>query len=42
MELKPKQKAKSVHALKRCDDDPHVILVVAKIFWDDRKIEKAR
>lgn len=42
MEPKPKQKAKSVHALKRCDDDPHVLLTVARIFWEDRKIDKAR
>jgi pre-mRNA-processing factor 6 len=42
MEPKPKQKAKSVYALKRCDDDPHVLLGVARIFWEDRKLDKAR
>jgi pre-mRNA-processing factor 6 len=31
-----------VDALKNCDNDPYVILAVAKLFWEDRKIEKAR
>jgi len=30
MEPGPQQKAKSVDALKRCDNDPHVIVAVAK------------
>ncbi|KAL6074511.1 Pre-mRNA-processing factor 6 [Balamuthia mandrillaris] len=42
MEPRPKQKSKSVDALKRCDNDPHVIVAVARIFWQDRKVEKAR
>jgi len=42
MEVKPQKKARSVDALKRCDTDPFVVLAVAKLFWDDRKIEKAR
>ncbi|KAJ1378603.1 protein STABILIZED1 [Sesbania bispinosa] len=29
-------------ALKKCDHDPHVIAVVAKLFWHDRKVDKAR
>jgi len=44
IEMEPKQlrNAKSVEALKHCDNDPYVILAVAKLFWKDRKYEKAR
>lgn len=42
MEPAPQQKAKSVDALKRCDNDPHVIIAVAKVFWRDRKVDKTR
>ena len=42
MEARPQQKAKSLDALRRCDNDPHVIVAVASLFWRDRKIEKAR
>ncbi|ELR17957.1 PRP1 splicing factor, Nterminal/tetratricopeptide repeat domain containing protein [Acanthamoeba castellanii str. Neff] len=42
MEPRPKQKSKSVDALKRCDNDPHVIVAVATVFWQDRKVDKAR
>eukprot|EP01101_Sappina_pedata_P013082 TRINITY_DN9386_c0_g1_i1.p1 TRINITY_DN9386_c0_g1~~TRINITY_DN9386_c0_g1_i1.p1 ORF type:complete len:959 (+),score=296.49 TRINITY_DN9386_c0_g1_i1:363-2879(+) len=42
MEIPAKQKAKVVDALKRVDNDPYVIICVAKIFWDDRKTDKAR
>ena len=31
-----------VDALKKCENDPIVIATVAKLFWDDRKLEKAR
>ncbi|CAN0135900.1 unnamed protein product, partial [Hapterophycus canaliculatus] len=36
------QKSKSLEALKRCDNDPHVITAVARRFWADRKYAKAR
>ena len=39
---KPQQKSKSVEALKRCDNDPHVIVAVARLFERDRKIPKVR
>ena len=39
---RPQRKTKSMDALKRCDHDPHVIAAVAKLFWNDRKVEKAR
>jgi len=42
MESPTQKKTKSVDALKRCDNDPLVIVAVAKIFWSDRKIDKAR
>ncbi|KAI9178378.1 hypothetical protein LWI28_025821 [Acer negundo] len=35
-------KTKSADALKKCDQDPHVIAAVAKLFWHDRKVVKAR
>ena len=34
--------AKSVDALKKCENDPIVIATVAKLFWEDRKTDKAR
>mmetsp|Transcript_40439 Transcript_40439/g.41250 ORF Transcript_40439/g.41250 Transcript_40439/m.41250 type:complete len:969 (+) Transcript_40439:134-3040(+) len=38
----PQQKSKSVDALKRCDNDPYVIVAVARLFDKDRKYAKAR
>lgn len=34
--------AKSVEAMKHCDNDPFVILGVAKQFWREKKLEKAK
>ncbi|KAL9962298.1 hypothetical protein ACROYT_G031386 [Oculina patagonica] len=42
MESRPQRKTKSVDALKRCEHDPHVLLAVARLFWSERKISKAR
>mmetsp|Transcript_37476 Transcript_37476/g.61317 ORF Transcript_37476/g.61317 Transcript_37476/m.61317 type:complete len:239 (+) Transcript_37476:2-718(+) len=39
---RPQRKARSVEALKRCDNDPHVVLAVARLFASDRKHAKAR
>lgn len=36
------RKSRSVDALKRCHDNPHVIAAVASFFLQDRKIDKAR
>ncbi|KAI8554358.1 hypothetical protein RHMOL_Rhmol05G0092800 [Rhododendron molle] len=36
------RKTKSMDAHKRCDHDPHVIAAIAKLFWHDRKVDKAR
>jgi len=41
-EARPQRKARSVDALKKCADDPLVICTVARLFWAERKIEKAR
>jgi len=42
LEPRASRRAKAVDAMKRCNDNPQVILAVARIFWKDRKIEKAR
>ncbi|XP_071824736.1 pre-mRNA-processing factor 6-like [Apostichopus japonicus] len=42
MESRPQRKTRSVDALKRCEHDPHVLLAVSKLFWSERKINKAR
>ncbi|KAK9276058.1 hypothetical protein L1049_005589 [Liquidambar formosana] len=38
----PQRKTKCMDALKKCDDDPHVIATMAKLFWHDGKVGKAR
>ena len=42
MENKAKRKTKSVDAMKKCEHDPPVLLAVARLFWAERKIQKAR
>ncbi|KAG8513272.1 Pre-mRNA-processing factor 6, partial [Galemys pyrenaicus] len=42
LEARPQRRTKSVDALKKCEHDPHVLLAVAKLFWSERKITKAR
>jgi len=39
---RPVRKARSYDALKRCTDDALVFCAVAKLFWLDRKVRKAR
>ncbi|CAL0332905.1 unnamed protein product [Lupinus luteus] len=39
---RPQRKTKSMDALKKCDHDAHVIAAVAKLFWNDSKVDKAR
>lgn len=36
------QRAASLAALRKCDNDPHVCLSVARLFWNERKYQKAR
>lgn len=38
MAPRPQRRNKSVDALKRCNDDPHIIAAVAQLFWNDRKV----
>jgi pre-mRNA-processing factor 6 len=42
LEAKSSQNAKSVDALKKCENDTYVIVAVAKLFWKDMKTAKAR
>lgn len=44
IELEPakQRRARSVDALTRCDRDPYVMVAVARLFWGENKIEKAR
>ena len=42
LEARPQRKTKCVDALRKCEHDVNVILAVAKLFWTERKIGKAR
>jgi len=42
IEPRPQRKTKSVDALKKCEHDPHVLLAIARLFWSERKLSKAR
>lgn len=44
IELEPKatRKKKILEALDKCRQDPYVNISVAKLFWKERKMEKAR
>lgn len=42
MEPRPGRKSKSFDALKKCEHDPRVLLAISKLFWAERKINKAR
>ncbi|EAU86347.2 pre-mRNA splicing factor prp1 [Coprinopsis cinerea okayama7 len=41
-EARPQRKSKSVDALKKTGDDKNVVCAVARLFWSERKVEKAR
>ncbi len=41
-EKKRTRKAKIVDAMKKCENDPWVVLSIAKLFWKDKKLTKAR
>ncbi|GLB42785.1 putative PRP1 splicing factor, N-terminal [Lyophyllum shimeji] len=41
-EARPQRKARSVDALKKSKYDPVILCTVARLFWAERKIEKAR
>ncbi|UJR30148.1 hypothetical protein I4U23_017688 [Adineta vaga] len=42
MDSRPQRKSKSVDALKKCEHDPHVLMAVSKLFWSERRIDRAR
>jgi len=42
MEPRPQRKTKSVDALKKCDNDAIIIATIARLFWAERKVDKAR
>ncbi|MFS8018977.1 putative tetratricopeptide-like helical domain superfamily, pre-mRNA-processing factor 6/Prp1/STA1 [Helianthus anomalus] len=44
IEMAPRlrRKTKSSDAYKKCEHDPHVIVAIGKLFWNDRKVEKVR
>ncbi|KAF9486850.1 TPR-like protein [Pleurotus eryngii] len=39
---RPMRKSRSIDALKKSADDPIIVCTVARLFWSERKIEKAR
>ncbi|KAJ3069101.1 hypothetical protein HDU98_007829 [Podochytrium sp. JEL0797] len=41
-ESRPQRKARSKDALMKCENDPLVLITVARLFWSERKPEKAR
>jgi pre-mRNA-processing factor 6 len=41
-EPRPLRRGKSVDALKKVGEDPTILCTVARLFWAERKIEKAR
>jgi len=41
-EPRPMRKSRSVDALKKSADNPLIICTVARLFWAERKIQKAR
>ncbi|KAJ3078946.1 hypothetical protein HK102_004124 [Quaeritorhiza haematococci] len=42
MESRPQRKSRSADALRKCENDPLVLVTVARLFWAERKVEKAR
>ena len=42
MEPRPGRKSRSADALKKCENDALVVLTIARLFWSERKIDKAR
>ena len=41
-EARPTRKARSADALRKASSDAWVLCAVARLFWTERKIEKAR
>ncbi|KAF7163041.1 hypothetical protein CNMCM5623_008061 [Aspergillus felis] len=41
LESRAQRKARSLEALKKVDDDPILFVAIARIFWEERHLEKA-
>ncbi|OMH80710.1 Pre-mRNA-processing factor 6, partial [Zancudomyces culisetae] len=42
-EPRPQRKAKSIDALKHCDNsDPVLLVTIGRLFWSERRVDKAR
>ncbi|TPX31829.1 hypothetical protein SmJEL517_g04892 [Synchytrium microbalum] len=41
-EPRPTRKSKSTDALKKCENDALVLVTIARLFWSERKLDKAR
>jgi pre-mRNA-processing factor 6 len=42
LKTRPQRKARSADALKKCENDPVVVQTIARLFWSERKTDKAR
>lgn len=42
MEPRPSQKSKGADAWRRCPNDPLIALALARVFWADRQLDKAK
>jgi pre-mRNA-processing factor 6 len=42
MESRPQRKARSADALKNCENDSIVVCTIARLFWSEHKLDKAR
>lgn len=42
LEPRPGRKSRSADALKKCENDAIVVMTVARLFWAERKLDKAR
>lgn len=41
-EARQARRSKSLDAMKKVGEDPHILCTVARLFWAERKVEKAR
>ncbi|KAJ1928331.1 U4/U6 x U5 tri-snRNP complex subunit Prp1 [Tieghemiomyces parasiticus] len=42
LDPRPQRKGRSVDAMKQCPDDPVLMTAIARLFWSERKLDKAR
>ena len=41
LEPRTQRKPRSLEAIKKCDNDPTLFVTVARVFWNERKLDKA-